>query len=170
MKTNTNHQTFGINIELGEGYQKEFMPNESHSYHNLILGNQVYPTTTELNPEEHKFELYYPGVTPKQIKNAIQTGFNIITVMDPEDNTDPDAYGDLIKQILAFIGLAHHLNIINDQEAQTHLDELEQIEHNWFLIEPEANDLDLEMALDTVEITKLKGIKTEDIYNIIFNY
>ena len=168
--TTTNNQTLGINIKLGEGYQNEFILDGQHSYHNLIPGNQIYPSTTDLNPEEHKFELYYPGVTPKQIKNAIPTGFNLITVMDPKDNTDLYAYSDLIKQILAFIGLAHHLKLINDQEAQTYLDKLSQIERDWFLLEPEDNDTGLDIDLDTIEIIKLKGIKTEDVYNITFNY
>lgn len=164
-------KTIIININLG-CYQNEFIliRDGSHSYHNLIPDNPIVPFTTYLSEEEHEFELYYPKVTPKQIKEAIQKGFDIIDVTDPNDNTDFYAYGDLIKQILAFIGLAHYFKIINDQETQIYLDKLKQIEHNWFLLEPEENDIDLEIAIDTLEILKLYSPKRDDIYYITFNY
>lgn len=78
------------------------------------------------------------------------------------------AYGDLIKQILAFIGLAYHLELIDDQEAETYLAKLDQINENYYFIDPESNDLDLEITLYTVQIstTTLKPLS----YTISFNY
>ena len=163
MKNTTN---LTITIELG-AYSNEYVSG-THNYHNLIPGTRVTASHRNLLPtiediEEHEFELCYPKVTPKQIKDAIQTGFDIIDTL----NTMDYAYGDLIKQILAFIGLAHHLNIIDDQEAETYLAKLEQINHNWFLLEPEENDLDLEIALDTIQITPdTRG----NSYTLSFNY
>lgn len=160
MKHTTLNQALSINIKLGT-YSNEYVSG-IHNYHNLIPETKATSFTTA-NMDEHEFELYYPKVTPKQIKEAIQTGFDII---DPLNNMDY-AYGDLIKQILAFIGLAHHLNLIDDQEAETYLDKLEQINNNYYFIDPESNDLDLEISLDTVQMTTptLKPLS----YTISFN-
>lgn len=161
MKTNTNNQTIAILIKLGT-YSNDYIPG-THRYHNLIPETKATSFTTAIT-DEHEFKVYYPMVTPKQVKKAIQTGFDII---DPLNNMDY-AYGDLIKQILAFIGLAHYLNLINDQEAETYLAKLEQINENYYFIDPESNDLDLDIALDTIEITTptLKPLS----YTISFSY
>lgn len=166
MKTNTNNQTIAINIKLGT-YSNEYVSG-THNYHNLIPGTRITASHRNLlltieNIEEHEFELYYPKVSPKQIRDAIQTGFNIIDTLESINNMDY-AYGDLIKQILAFICLAHHLNLIDDQEAETYLDKLEQINENYYYQDPESNDLDLEIALDT--IPNLNG----NSYILSFNY
>lgn len=160
MKTNINTQALDICIKLGT-YSNEYISG-THNYHNLIPETKATSFTTA-NMDEHEFKVYYPRVTQKQIKDAIQTGFDII---DPLPDMDY-AYGDLIKQILAFIGLAHHLNLIDDQETETYLDKLEQINNNYYFIDPESNDLDLEIALDTIQITTptLKPIS----YTISFN-
>lgn len=142
----TNNQTLTICINLGY-YLNELIPG-THYYHNLIPDAKISAASvTDMGG--HEFTVNYHRVTRKQIREAIQTGFDIIT---PITNMDY-AYGDLIKQILAFISLAHHLNLINDQEAQTYLDKLQQIDETYFFQEPEANDLDIEIALGTMEIT-----------------
>lgn len=146
MKTNTNNQALDICIKLGT-YSNEYISGK-HNYHNLIPETKTTSFTTA-NMDEHAFEVCYPKVTPKQIQDAIQTGFNII---EPLNNMDY-AYGDLIKQILAFIGLAFHLDLIDDQEAETYLAKLDQINENYYFIDPESNDLDLEITLETVQIT-----------------
>lgn len=135
-----------IYIKLGT-YQNEYVQG-THYYHNLIPEAKVTAFSIA-DMGEHEFELYYPKVTPKQIKRAIQTGFNII---DPL-NTMDYAYWDLIKQILAFISLAHYFNLINNQEAETYLAKLHQINENYYFRDPESNDPDLEITLDTVQIT-----------------
>lgn len=154
MKTN-------ITIQLGT-YSNDYIPG-THKYHNLIPGILSTSFSPSADPEEHQFEVHYPEVTIKQIKEAIQTGFYIIDHLNIMDY----AYGDLIKQILAFIGLAHHLELINDQETQTYLDKLDQINETYYYSDPESNDLDLGIALDTVQITP----GTNHIsYMISFNY
>ena len=160
MENTTTNQTLAIHIKLGT-YSNEYVRG-THYYHNLIPETKITAFSIS-NMGEHEFEVYYPIVTRKQIKGAIQTGFDTI---DPL-NTMDYAYGDLIKQILAFIGLAHHLNLINDQEAQTYLDKLNQINDAYFFQEPEANDLDLDIALDTVQITTDPMSIT---YTLSFNY
>lgn len=157
MKTNT---TIAILIKLGT-YANEYIPGE-HSYHNLIPETKATAFSTAIMGE-HEFEVYYPRVTKKQIKRAIQTGFNII---DPL-NTMDYAYGDLIKQILAFIGFANYLKLIDDQETETYLDKLYQINENYYFRDPETNYLDLEIALDTVQITP--GLNSLS-YTLSFNY
>lgn len=152
MKTN-------ITIQLGT-YSNDYISG-NHKYHNLIPGIQSTSYSPSADPEEHEFEIHYPEVTLKQIKEAIQTGFHILDHLNIMDY----AYGDLIKQILAFIGLAHQLNRIDDQEAETYLAKLEQINETYYYYDPESNDLDLEIALDTVQITP--GIFS---YIISFNY
>lgn len=161
MKTNTNNQVLSINLKLGT-YSNEYVSG-AHAYHNMIPETKATSFSPSADPEEHEFEVHYPGVTPKQIKEAIQTGFHIIDHLNIMDY----AYGDLIKQILAFIGLAHQLNLIDDQEAETYLAKLEQINETYYYYDPESNDLDLEIALDTVQITP----GTNPIsYTISFNY
>lgn len=162
MKTNTNNQALDICIKLGT-YSNEYVSGK-HNYHNLIPGTKATSFSPSADPEEHEFEVHYPDVTLKQIKGAIQTGFNIIEPLNIMDY----AYGDLIKQILAFIGLAHHLNLIDDQEAETYLDKLDQINENYYFIDPESNDLDLDIALDTIEITT-PTLKPRS-YTLSFNY
>lgn len=159
MKNTTLNQARSINIKLGT-YSNDYIPG-THNYHNLIPETKTTSFTTAIM-DEHEFEVYYPKVTPRQIREAIQTGFNII---DPLNNMDY-AYGDLIKQILAFIGFAHHFNLIDDQETETYLAKLDQINENYYFIDPESNDLDLEIALDTIQITTLKPLS----YTITFNY
>lgn len=160
MENTTLNQALSINIKLGT-YSDEYIPG-THGYHCLVPRTRATSFSTS-DMGEHEFEVYYPKVSPKQIKKAIQTGFNIIDLPPIMDY----AYGDLIKQILAFIGLAHHLNLIDDPEAETYLDKLDQINENYYYQDPESNDLDLEIALDTVQITP----GTNSIsYTVSFNY
>lgn len=136
-----------IYIKLGT-YANNYV-SKTHYYDNLVPETKVSAFSVG-SMGEHEFELYYSSVTPKQIKRAIQTGFDII---DPL-NTMDYRYGDLIKQILAFIGLAHYLNLIDDQETETYLAKLKQINLNYNLITNSRGlEPELKISLDTVEIT-----------------
>ena len=159
MKTNQNCQ---ILIKLGT-YSNLYVSG-THDYHNLIPEIKVTAYTTA-NMGEHEFEVYYWRVTRKQIKKAIQTGFNII---DPLNNMDY-MYGDLIRQILAFICLAHHLNLIDDQEAETYLAKLKQINLNYNLItNPKGLEPELKISLGYPEIHTVKNTPEDFVYLIIY--
>lgn len=160
MEANTNNQILAIYIKLGT-YDNNYIPGE-HAYHNLIPDTRATSFSTGIMGE-HEFQVYYPRVTRKQIKKAIQTGFNILDSIDTMDY----AYGDLIKQVLAFIGLADHLNLTSYQEAEAYLAKLDQINENYYYQDPESNDLDLEIALDTVQITPQLNSRS---YVIEFNW
>jgi len=150
-----------IHIKLGT-YSNLYVSG-THEYHNLIPETKVSAYVLGYM-EEHKFELYYPRVTPKQIKKAIQTGFDII---EPRHQMDY-MYGDLIRQILAFIGLANYLNLIDDQETETYLAKLKQINLNYNLITNSRGlEPELKISLDTIEITPDPLFIS---YTINFNY
>lgn len=118
-----------------------------HIYYNLTQG-QAKSRIIRKNPYEYEFEIHYLNLnTEKDLIPSINLGISFL------ENIQYDyKYGDTIKQTLSLIALANLLNILSDQDTKGYLNQLSNANDSYFFKDPEDNDLDLPMELNSVNI------------------
>lgn len=152
-----------IKINLGTFPNEYHYPDPKHLYHSLVSGpGSPNAITSRGNPYEYRVHIYYPNMDKDQILSAIETGFDILNNTPTGDMGYQ--YGDTIKQVLAFIALANQLGLISDQDTKTYLTNLDQLNDIYYYADPESNDLDLDIALNSVI-----SLITFDTYLVSFN-
>lgn len=135
-----------IIIKLGT-FPNNYTGSNVHTYYNLTQG-QAKSRIIRKNPHEYEFGIHYLHLNPeKDLIPSITLGISFL------ENIHYDyTYGDTIKQTLSLIALANRLGIISDQDTNGYLNQLSNANDSYFFKDPENNDLDLPIELNSVNI------------------